>query len=48
MHTVIHSNTSENLSPVADFGDAVAEFRAMLSTCGVYDLSHRCEDSPDR
>ena len=43
MHPVIHSNTPESSSPVSDFGDAVAEFRALLSSCGVYDLSQRCK-----
>ena len=41
MHSVIHSNTPESSAPVSDFGDAVAEFRALLSGCGVYDLSQR-------
>jgi len=43
MHAVTHSTTPESLAPVSNFGDAVAEFRALLAGCGVYDLSQRCK-----
>jgi folate-binding protein YgfZ len=38
--TVVHSNPSP---PVADFGDVRAEFAALLSGAGVYDLSFRAK-----
>jgi len=35
----VHDNSTQ--SPALDFGDVRAEFRALLSGCGVYDLSGR-------
>ena len=38
--TAIHSNP---VIPPADFGDVRAEFKALLSGCGIYDLSARAK-----
>jgi folate-binding protein YgfZ len=39
MSTTLHDNSIQR--PAADFGDVRAEFQALLSGCGVYDLSGR-------
>jgi folate-binding protein YgfZ len=38
--TAIHGNP---VSPAADLGDVRAEFEALLSSCGIYDLSSRAK-----
>ena len=43
MGTALHHNSATVSPPVADFGDARAEFQALLSGCGLYDLSWRAK-----
>jgi len=43
MDTAFHQNSAMTSPPAADFGDAGAEFQAMLSGCGLYDLSWRAK-----
>ena len=41
MNTVLNRDSSIDLNPVPDYGDVRAEFHALLSCCGVYDLNWR-------
>ena len=41
MSTALHQNSAHVSPPTADFGDPRAEFQALLSGCGLYDLSWR-------
>lgn len=41
MDTVLQTNSTQGASTPADYGNVRAEFQALLSGCGVYDLSGR-------
>jgi folate-binding protein YgfZ len=43
MSTALHQNSTPVPPPAADFGDTPAEFHALLSGCGLYDLSWRAK-----
>jgi folate-binding protein YgfZ len=43
MSTALHQNSTPVSAPAADFGDVRAEFHALLSGCGLYDLSGRAK-----
>ena len=43
MGTALHHNSATVSPPVADFGDARAEFQSLLSGCGLSDLSGRAK-----
>jgi folate-binding protein YgfZ len=43
MSTALHQNSATVSPPAANFGDARAEFQALLSACGLYDLSWRAK-----
>jgi folate-binding protein YgfZ len=43
MNTALHQNSTSVSPPALDFGDPRAEFHALLSACGVYDLSGRAK-----
>ena len=43
MSTALHQNSAHVSPPTADFGDPRAEFQALLSGCGLYDLSWRAK-----
>ena len=45
MGTALHPHTAQLSPPVRDYGDTRAEFHALLSGCGVYDLSWRVKIS---
>jgi folate-binding protein YgfZ len=45
MSTALHQNSTPVSAPAADFGDVRAEFQALLSGCGLYDLSGRAKIS---
>ena len=43
MSTALHQNSAHVSPPTADFGDPRAEFQALLSGCGLYDLNWRAK-----
>jgi folate-binding protein YgfZ len=43
MSTALQQNSAHVSPPTADFGDPRAEFQALLSGCGLYDLSWRAK-----
>ena len=43
MSTALHQNSTTASSPAVDSGDTRAEFQALISGCGVYDLSSRAK-----
>jgi folate-binding protein YgfZ len=43
MTTALQHNAVQRSAPAPDYGDARAEFHALLSGCGVYDLSWRAK-----
>jgi folate-binding protein YgfZ len=43
MSTTLYRNSDQSSPAVANFGDARAEFQALLSGCGLYDLSGRAK-----
>jgi folate-binding protein YgfZ len=43
MSTALHQKSTPVSPPAADFGDPRAEFQALLSGCGLYDLSWRAK-----
>ena len=43
MSTALHHNAAQSPNVANDFGDARAEFHALLSGCGIYDLGWRAK-----
>ncbi len=43
MSTVLHKNSADSLPVATNLGDSRAEFQALLSGCGVYDLGDRAK-----
>ncbi len=41
MGTTLHQHTAQLSAPVRDYGDVRSEFQALVTGCGVYDLSSR-------